>query len=152
VEPVMNTPLLERYGERIAGVLTCYDRLVVTGTLPVVCKAAGMTSFLNTNHIRMFDYPRFAEPLRNRLWENAEALASAAKVKIQFIAKAHIRKEAVVAEVIKARNDHPGLDWSMSSRRWRDARPTGHGTTRRPTRHSCSPRRVSGLWVCAGAV
>lgn len=36
----MNTPLLERYRDRIAGVLTCYDRIVITGTLPGACHAA----------------------------------------------------------------------------------------------------------------
>lgn len=63
----MNAPLLERYRDRIAGVLTCYDRIVITGTLPGACYAAGMTSFLNAKHIRIFDYPRFAEPLRDRI-------------------------------------------------------------------------------------
>jgi len=105
----MNTPLIDRYGDRIAGVLTCYDRIVITGTLPGACHAAGMTSFLNAKGIRIFDYPHFAEPLRDRLRENAEALAAAAGITIQYIAKAHIRKEAVVAEVIKTRGDHPGL-------------------------------------------
>jgi hypothetical protein len=38
----------ERYGERIAGILSCYDRLVVIGTLPVVCYAARMTGYLDT--------------------------------------------------------------------------------------------------------
>ena len=95
----MNAPLLERYRDRIAGVLTCYDRMVMTGTLPGACYAAGMTSYLNARHIRIFDYPRFAEPLRERIRTNAEALAASAGVAIQYIAKAHVRKEAVVAEV-----------------------------------------------------
>jgi hypothetical protein len=105
----MNAPLLERYGDRIAGVLTCYDRMVITGTLPGACHAAGMTSYLNAKHIRIFDYPRFAEPLRDRIRANAEALAAASGVAIQYIAKAHIRKEAVVADVLKRRGDHSGL-------------------------------------------
>jgi hypothetical protein len=37
----MNAPLVERYRERIAGVLTYYDRIVITGTLPGACHAAG---------------------------------------------------------------------------------------------------------------
>ena len=74
----MNAPLVERYRDRIAGVLTCYDRVVITGTLPGACHAAGMTSFLNAQHIRIFDYPRFAEPLRDRLRANAEKLAESA--------------------------------------------------------------------------
>ena len=88
----MNAPLLERYRDRIAGVLTCYDRMIITGTLPGACHAAGMTSFLNAKHIRIFDYPRFAEPLRDHIRANAEALAAASGVTIQYIAKAHIRK------------------------------------------------------------
>ena len=39
----MTQALTERYAERIAGVLSCYDRLVITGTLPTVCYAEGMT-------------------------------------------------------------------------------------------------------------
>jgi len=32
--------LSERYRERLAGVLSCYDRIIVTGTLPGVCYEA----------------------------------------------------------------------------------------------------------------
>ena len=68
---------MERYDDRIAGVLSCYDRLVITGTLPVVCYAAGMTGYLNANGIRIFDYPEFAKTLRDRVRERAASHASA---------------------------------------------------------------------------
>ncbi len=32
----MSQSLTERYGDRIAGVLSCYDRIVITGTVPVI--------------------------------------------------------------------------------------------------------------------
>ena len=35
----MRQPLTERYRERLAGVLSCYDRIIVTGTLPGACYA-----------------------------------------------------------------------------------------------------------------
>ena len=57
----MSQSLTERYDDRIAGMLSCYDRLVITGTLPVVCYAAGMTGYLNAQGIRIFDYPEFAK-------------------------------------------------------------------------------------------
>ena len=38
--------LTERRSERIAGVLSCYDRIVVQGTLPGPCYAEGMTGYL----------------------------------------------------------------------------------------------------------
>ena len=36
----MNTPLLARYRELIAGVLTCYDRIVIAGTPPRQARTA----------------------------------------------------------------------------------------------------------------
>ena len=65
--------LTERYAPNLHGVLSCYDRIIVTGTLPGACYAGGMTSFLFSRGIRIFDYPRFAEPLRERIRERAAA-------------------------------------------------------------------------------
>lgn len=101
--------LTERYRDRMLGVLSCYDRIVITGTLPGVCYAAGMTSFLYAREIRIFDYARFAEPLRDRIRARAQEVCAEARLEIEHIAKAHIRKEEVVAKVLAARGDHPGL-------------------------------------------
>ena len=43
--------------------LSCNDRLVLAGTLPMVCYADGMTGYLNGHGIRIFDYPEFAKTL-----------------------------------------------------------------------------------------
>ena len=53
----MSQSLTERYDERIAGMLSCYDRLVITGTLPGVCYADGMTRFLHANGHSHFRLP-----------------------------------------------------------------------------------------------
>jgi hypothetical protein len=42
----MAQALVERYESRLHGVLSSYDRVVVTGTLPGACYAEGMTAFL----------------------------------------------------------------------------------------------------------
>ncbi len=60
----MSQTLTERYADKIAGVLSCYDRIVITGTLPGVCYAEGMRRYLVTRGIRIFDYPAFVMPLR----------------------------------------------------------------------------------------
>ena len=57
------TALTDRYATNLHGVLSCYDRMIITDTLPGACYADGMTSFLRSQGIRIFDYPRFAEPL-----------------------------------------------------------------------------------------
>jgi hypothetical protein len=134
--------LTERYRERLAGVLSCYDRIIVTGTLPGACYAQGMTAYLSARQIRIFDYPRFAEPLRDRVRERAAELAHAAGVTIEHIAKSHIRKEDIVARVLTRRGDHPGLVHIISAmeacnsyKPWHDKRT--HRNFLRPDSGKC---------------
>ena len=103
------TTLAERYAVNLHGVLSCYDRIIVTGTLPGACYAGGMTSFLCSRGIRIFDYPHFAEPLPERIRERAHEVCTAAGVEIEHVNKSHIRKEDLVARVLAARGDAPGL-------------------------------------------
>ncbi|OIQ76609.1 hypothetical protein GALL_417060 [mine drainage metagenome] len=122
----MASALVERYDDRIAGVLSCYDRVVVTGTLPTVCYAEGMTRFLNPNRIRIFDYPEFAMTLREQVREAAASLAAQAGVVIEHVAKGHIRKEAIVAKILEQRGDHPGLVHVISAMEACDAYKPWH--------------------------
>ncbi len=103
------TALTDRYAANLHGVLSCYDRIIITGTLPGACYAGGMTSFLYSRGIRIFDYPRFAEPLRERIRQRAQEVCTAADVQIEHVSKSHIRKEDLVARVLAARGDAPGL-------------------------------------------
>ncbi len=68
--------LTGRHADQIAGVLSCYDRILIQGTLPTLSHAEGMTGYLFAHEIRIFDYARFAESLRDRLCENAEHWAA----------------------------------------------------------------------------
>jgi len=103
------TLLQNRYAEKIAGVLSCYDRILIQGTLPVVGNAPGMTAYLKAHRIRIFDYPRFAEPFRDELRENAEQLAAKSGLKIEFVRDHQTRKDKLIREILKQRGDRPGL-------------------------------------------
>jgi hypothetical protein len=105
----MDELLSEKYGNELDGVLSCYDRIVITGSLYPFCYAQGMTAYLYRQGIRIFDYAKFAEPLRERVRENAEALALANGIKIEFVRKNDFRKENRVQQVLKKRGDQPGL-------------------------------------------
>ena len=122
----MSQSLTERYDDRIAGVLSCYDRVVTTGTLPGVCYADGMTRYLNAQGIRIFDYPQFVMKLRDRVRDRAASLAAEAGVAIEHMAKSHIRKESVVARVLERRGDHPGLVHIISAMEACDAYQPWH--------------------------
>jgi len=83
--------------------------MLVFGTLPKICFAGGMTSFLYERKIRIFDYPKFAEPFRNRIRENAEKMAVEAGIEIEFIRKRNFRKEDRVKEILASRGEQAGL-------------------------------------------
>ncbi|MBK6974840.1 MAG: winged helix-turn-helix transcriptional regulator [Sterolibacteriaceae bacterium] len=68
-----------------------------------------MTSLLYSRGIRIFDYPRFAEPLRECIRQRAQEVTQAAGERIEHVNKSHIRTEDLVARVLAARGDTPGL-------------------------------------------
>jgi len=106
--------LTQRYSEKISGTLSCYDRIVITGTLPVLSNAGHLTAYLFQNNVRIFDYAKFAEPYRDELKQNAQCIAEEAGLKIEYIRSRGVRKEAVIESIIKKRGTHPGLVHSIS--------------------------------------
>jgi hypothetical protein len=68
-----------------------------------------MTSFLYERKIRIFDYPKFAEPFRNRIRENAEKMAVEAGIEIEFVRKRNFRKEDRAKEILASRGEQTGL-------------------------------------------
>jgi len=111
--------LTERLKEQIAGVLGCWDRVLIFGTLPRICYAEGMTSYLYAKQVRIFDYPKFAEPFRDQLRENAERLATAHGMEIEFIRKRNVRKEDLVKQALP--NEASTRVWCAFSRSWSHA-------------------------------
>jgi hypothetical protein len=138
----MGELLSERYCKELDGVLSCFDRIVVTGNIQSFCYAQGMTHYLYQQEIRIFDYTKFAEPLRERIRENAETLAEANGVQIEFIRKKDFRKETRIQQILKKRGDQPGLvhifgamEACSSYRPWHD-KVTGK-TYLKPDRSKC---------------
>ena len=85
-----------------------------------------MTKLLRSRGIRIFDYPTFAAGLRDRVRGAAAAVAAASGVTIEHIAKSYVRKEAVVAKILAARGDHPGLVHVISAMEACDAYQPWH--------------------------
>ena len=134
--------LVERYAANLHGVLSCFDRIIIVGTLPGACYAQGMTSFLYQKDIRIFDYPKFAEPLRNRIRDRGHEVCVEAGIQIEHVSRSDIRKEEWVARVLAARGEAPGLvpvisamEACPSYRPWHD-KPSGK-TYLKPTQGKC---------------
>jgi len=108
--------LTKRYQDKIHGILSSYDRIVIHVTIPGWCYDKGMTSHLYANNIMIFDYPQFAQELRAQVRDNAETIAKENNIEIEFIRKTKaFQKEARIKEIIKERGDHPGLVHIFSS-------------------------------------
>ncbi len=100
---------IERHFNKIKGVTSCFDRVIFTGTIPGICFADGMTVHLRKHNIRIFDFTKWAEPLRDLINENAKVVASDNGLEIEFIRKKNFRKEKVIKQIIDQRGNHPGL-------------------------------------------
>jgi hypothetical protein len=103
-------PFVEQHEDESGGVLSCFDRVVTTGTLPDICHPKAIAGYLSYRDIRLFDYPRWPERLRDEVRANAERLAAEAGLQIEFIRtfKA-FRKEGRVQAILAERGHHPGL-------------------------------------------
>jgi hypothetical protein len=99
----------DRHAHQISGVLSCLDRLVITGTIPGICYADGMSGYLRFKGIRIFDYTQWAEPLRNEIREGAQRVAAENGIQIEHIRKPGVRKEERVRRIVERRGEAPGL-------------------------------------------
>ena len=134
--------LVERYADRILGVISCYDRVIVRGRICGFDYAKGMESYLRARKVRLFDFPNFAMPYREAIRENAEELARTHGIEVQFIRHHDERKEQLVAGILDKRGEEPGLVAILSametcnSYKARFDKKTGR-TSLRPERARC---------------
>src|SRR4030065_960592 len=102
LEGRMATELLtEKYKDVLDGVLPCYDRILLTGSVQPWSYAQGMTGYLYAHDIRIFDYVQFAQPLREQICDNAEALAAANGLENEYVRKKNFRKEDRIRTILE---------------------------------------------------
>jgi len=101
--------LTDKYRDVLDGVVNCYDRIIVIGSLSPLCYAQGMTKYLYVHNIRIFDYAQFAKPLTDQIRANAEEIARVHGLEIEFIRKKNFRQEARIKEILAKRGDLVGL-------------------------------------------
>ena len=101
--------ITETYQKEIAFTYSCFDRLILTGSLPEISYGEGMTSYLYKKGIKIFDYPKFAEPFKDIIRMNAEKIADEEGIKIEFISRSNIRKESIISKKLEERGTHPGV-------------------------------------------
>src|SRR5271157_3116984 len=139
--------LTERHKDQIAGVLSCYDRILIQGTVPGWCYARGMTDYFYKHQLRIFDYPKWAEPLRQQLRQNLERIAAENALPIEFVrSRKSFRKEDRVKQILEKRGEH--REWCAFCRPWSRAAATSRGTTSQATKPISSRTMAS---TCSSA-
>ncbi len=107
--------LQDRYARMIKGTTSCYDRILISGTIPGICFAEGMTSYMYSKSVWIFDYPKFAEPFKEALRANAEAIAKANDLEIEFVRSSTARKEDIVSKAVTKNGKTQGLLYILSA-------------------------------------
>lgn len=134
---------LQQHDKKIIGTLSCFDRMIITGTIPGICYDKGMVSYLSNRGIRLFDFTKWADPLRERVRANALAISAETGVAIEHVRSYKVRKEALVSKALEQRgHDRPGMVAILSAmetcdsfKPWYDK--ITHKTTLRYTQARC---------------
>lgn len=134
--------LEQRYAREIAGKISCFDRMIIAGNVFPWCFAKGMSAHLGGVGVRIFDYPKFAQEVRNEISRNAEKIARKNGIEIEFVRKSSFRKEDLVAKAIQKRGEHTGLVCILSAMEgcasyspWHDK--ASHTTFLKPRKAQC---------------
>ncbi len=94
--------LTDKYADKIHGIITCHDRMIIQGYIPNWSHAEAMTAYMKLNSIRIFDYATsFSQPLTEQVRQNAEKIAHENGMEIEFIRKLHaFRKDDRIQNII----------------------------------------------------
>src|SRR6187401_2052674 len=106
----MNTEFLKKYSSKIEGAISCIDRMIISGTLERWGYSQAMHSYLITNNIRVFDFPKFAKKFNEQIRKQLETIAKQNNIAIEHIRSPHrFDKELNIKRTIEERGMHPGI-------------------------------------------
>jgi hypothetical protein len=97
-----------KFTSLITAVLSCFDRVIFKGYLPIATGSALETFVDHVLKIRRVDFMAFAEKQAETLVEHAKRLAQQAGAEYRFLQGAH-RKDKLVDEILRKRPISEGL-------------------------------------------
>ena len=88
---------LHRFGAKILGVLSGFDRIRLRGTLPCLASTGGLFRWLESKRILLKDFPNHAEACTRQLRESLEVKAAEAGRPVEYL-PGYTNKEALVQQ------------------------------------------------------
>ncbi len=102
-------PFIQKYGEKITGTLSGWDRIVFRGTLRMLCFVDGMMGYLAHVGVLLKDFGEHAQAMTARLIAASLAAAEEAGRPIQYLPSAETRKEDLAREIAERDGMGEGL-------------------------------------------
>jgi hypothetical protein len=101
--------LVARYSELVDGVITCWDRVVIAGTIEELSHKNGLYSYFRRHELPIEHLERHFDDLNKQIRARAELLASEAGLEIDYIRRQDFRKDERIKEILAVRGTQPGL-------------------------------------------
>src|SRR5205809_6879355 len=100
---------IERYQDRVVGVLSGFDRLLFRGILRSICHVDGMDRFLSSQRVLYKDFGAYVNRLSEQMKEHAEAVARQAGRPLRYVASADESKEEIARKIMDQDRIEDGL-------------------------------------------
>jgi hypothetical protein len=84
---------MTRYQDRIAGILTGFDRMLFRGTLRSISYPKGAQIWLSSRHVLLKDFATYAEDLTARIKAHATQVARDAQRPVEYLESSRVSKE-----------------------------------------------------------
>src|ERR1700730_5266035 len=94
---------IARFGERIQGVVSGFDRLVLRGTLRRLCYGRGMEEHLWQNKILFKDYAQHVKKVSEQVKKAAVARFVEQKLPVVYLRRSDVDKEAIARAIAAER-------------------------------------------------
>jgi hypothetical protein len=89
-----------RHRDRIAGIVTGFDRMRFRGTLRGISHLKGLEIWLSTRHVLFKDFGTFAQQLSTQVTDHAKAMAEELGRPFEYLATWTISKEDRAREIL----------------------------------------------------
>jgi hypothetical protein len=106
----MNTEFHKKYSTHIVGTVSCFDRIIISGTLTNWGYPEAMKSYLLHNDIKIFDYVKLAKEINDQIRLQIESIASEHNTEVEYIrSPKQFDKQSNIEILLKQRGTEPGL-------------------------------------------
>ena len=99
---------LEKYGSRIKGILSGWDRLALRGTIRQLANVMTLGCYLNFKGVLLKDFKPWAETMTKKVRTHCEQVADNLNIERRYLRSSSIDKEQLAREIAQERNIETG--------------------------------------------